>query len=768
MPISATANTEATIKPTNNEIEELMITEENVATNATTAPTFRSLMDVMLTESAEAFPTALPATPATMQATKGSKFLDDIKAMVKELMSTTGGELTRKLLQADISADCTFGLLKFTRAIQDLEPWAMRLIDATGKYPSGFFQGTFADLGAYDECIETVVLDEYGTMKVRGQYCDVHLSPGDEESVAELALPPIVEYNKRLEKYISIMKEKSLPGIRLGLCVVDACNEQDLANIGNTLAAPTVKITVKDCVTNEYEGISTVQAWIIAFLAVLATVIAGGTTFELFTKHWDTERKNAIYYKCITAFSLLGNSKRILQVTKDGNPETRCYKFVFGLRFLSIFWICLGHSYATINENLTRLANAVFIFESWESPIISAGFMAVDTFFFMSGYLLYFTLKKQKQNRAIVAVIALVRRFIRGTIPMFFMIMCMYLLPLIASGPNSKEFYDRFYKEVRDHWWHLVAQIRNWTETDFDVVTMAHLWYLSADFQLFFVSVAVIQTFRRKKWLTVFIFAVLSLLCCGIAAWQIYGTNMTPFVTALHPSYRTIIDTTSQYYVLPFYHAVCFFSGCMTFTVVEQYGQTKISKIMQIFLWCIALSCGLSCVFMKLKWNGNEVMASEAKRMLVAFIDRILWSVCLAWFWFTCTTGRGGFVNRFLSWNGFVPLGRLSFGVYLIHVPFYNLMHRITRERRFYSHFILVSNCFIVLVWSYMLSFILTLICDLPVAQLEKLVFNRDIKNGAGTPEEVQKQHQVTGEDAQIIPFMTMTHHTSNNCRTER
>ncbi|KAH8032747.1 hypothetical protein HPB51_001445 [Rhipicephalus microplus] len=156
-------------------------------------------MDVMLTESAEAFPTALPATPATMQATKGSKFLDDIKAMVKELMSTTGGELTRKLLQADISADCTFGLLKFTRAIQDLEPWAMRLIDATGKYPSGFFQGTFADLGAYDECIETVVLDEYGTMKVRGQYCDVHLSPGDEESVAELALPPIVEYNKRPE-----------------------------------------------------------------------------------------------------------------------------------------------------------------------------------------------------------------------------------------------------------------------------------------------------------------------------------------------------------------------------------------------------------------------------------------------------------------------------------------------------------------------------------------------------------------------------------------
>ncbi|KAH7982760.1 hypothetical protein HPB52_006941 [Rhipicephalus sanguineus] len=230
---------------------------------------------------------------------------------------------------------------------------------------------------------------------------------------------------------------------------------------------------------------------------------------------------------------------------------------------------------------------------------------------------------------------------------------------------------------------------------------MPHLWYLSADFQLFVVAVAVIQTFRT-----------------------------------------VLIDTLTQYYELPFYHAVCFFSGCMTFAFVEQYGKATISK---------------------LDWNINGERASETKRMVTAFIDRILWSVCIAWFWFTCTTGRGGFVNRFLSWNGFVPLGRLSFGVYLIHLPFYNLMHRISRERRFFSHFVLVSNCFVVLVWSYILSFILAIACELPTAHLEKLVFVQETKKGGGTTEEPQRQHQVMEEVTGNIPVISINQHTPKN-----
>ncbi|XP_075732831.1 nose resistant to fluoxetine protein 6-like [Rhipicephalus microplus] len=286
-----------------------------------------------------------------------------------------------------------------------------------------------SDLGAYDECIETVVQDEYGATTVRGQYCDVHLSILDQEAYNQVTLQAIINFNKRMARFKSYLTDKNLPGIRLGVCVIDACREQDLANIGSVLAGSFMKVTVKDCVTNVYEGMSFVQACIIAFLVVLAAVIASGTIFELFAKNWDCERNKATFYKCVSAFSLVSNSNRILQIMEEDNPEKRRYRFAYGLRFLSMFWICLGHSYGMINENITRIFNAVYIFETWESPIISAAFMAVDTFFFMRqavclsdsqsihtsliGYLLYLTLSKQKGNRAIIAVVAIIRRFIR-------------------------------------------------------------------------------------------------------------------------------------------------------------------------------------------------------------------------------------------------------------------------------------------------------------------------------------------------------------------
>lgn len=682
------------------------------------------------------------AERATTRMPEKSKLLDAVRATIKRMMSSVGSGLTRQLLQADVSAECSIGVLQFMRAVQELEPWALRLVDSTAKYPNGLLQASMADLGAYDECIETVVQDEYGGEKVRGQYCNVHIQLGEDRSFIGEILPAFLMSHPRVENFTGYLMDERLPGIRLGVCFISSCNEQDLVNIARALVGSVATIKVSHCVTNKDEGINRTQAWIIASLAVLATMIVAATAFELTTENWEKKRKSAVLYKCAIAFSALSNTRLILSVNKDKNSETYSYRFMHGIRFLSIFWICLGHSYGTITENITRLVNALHYFEHWETLIVSAGYLAVDSFFFFSGFLLYYTLNKQKENRLIVAVVAVIRRFIRATVPMFFMIMCMYLLPLIASGPNSKEFYEKFYTEIRNHWWDLLFQLRNW-RADQEVSTMPHLWYLSADYQFFLIAIVVIQVFRPRKWLVAFIFAALSLASCAVAAWQIYGTHMTPFLIPVATTFSTVMDTLNYYYLLPFYHGVCFFSGCITFLLVERYGKSKIPKVIQASLWCICLFCGLYCLFMKLEWYRSNERASEIKRLFYAFTDRILWSICVAWFVFTCATGRGGIVNRFLSWNGFVPLSRLSFGVYLIHSPFYIVMYNIARERIFFSHFTLVSQCFSVFVWSYILSYFLFIACDAPTGHLEKMVFMRDRQKGAARNATVNGVHHV-------------------------
>ncbi|XP_077506658.1 nose resistant to fluoxetine protein 6-like [Amblyomma americanum] len=679
-----------------------------------------------------ATPTSVPGAQTTEPPTTVLPKTSRMRALITHALSSMSGRLTRRLLQADISAECSLGVLHFMRAIQTLEPWAFRLVDATAKYPTGLLQASTAQLGAYDECIETVARDEYGIEKARGQYCNVHLSIGEESPVIREIMPAVMMTHKRTPNFTEYMTDERLPGLRLGVCVIAACSEEDLNNIGRTVIGPTTRIAVKNCVTSVDQGISPSQACILAFLALLATIIVSATAFELFTRKWDKKRRNAVPYRCAVAFSLLTNTRIILRVNEDKFSDTYAYRFVHGIRFLSIFWICLGHSYAIITENITRLLNALHYFERWETMIVTAGYQGVDSFFFFSGFLLYVALRKKKTDHIIVGVVAILRRFIRCTVPLFFMIMCMYLLPLIASGPNTQEFYKKFYNEVRKHWWDLLLQLRNW-RGDTEVSTMLHLWYLSADYQLFFVAVIVIQTCKARTRLAATIFSVLSLMSCAIAAWQIYGTNMTPFMVLVQGSYNTVVDTMNHYYMLPFYHGVCFFGGCLTFLTVEKYGKANISKMVQASLWCICLLCGLYCLFMKLEWYSKSERPTETKRLFHAFNDRILWSICTACVAFTCSTGRGGIVNRFLSWNGFVPLSHLSFGVYLVHYPVFLLTHHVARERIFYSHFTLVSQCFAVVVWSYIISYLLFIACDGPTGHLEKLVFVRDRRRSAPT-----------------------------------
>ncbi|KAH6946722.1 hypothetical protein HPB50_014762 [Hyalomma asiaticum] len=157
-----------------------------------------------------------------------------IRALITKALPAMSGRLMRRLLQADISAECSLGVLHFMRAIQTLEPWAFRLVDATAKYPTGLLQASTANLGAYDECIETVARDEYGIEKARGQYCNVHLAIGEDSPIISEIMPAVMLSHKRTINFTEYMTDERLPGLRLGICFIAACSEQDLSNIGRS------------------------------------------------------------------------------------------------------------------------------------------------------------------------------------------------------------------------------------------------------------------------------------------------------------------------------------------------------------------------------------------------------------------------------------------------------------------------------------------------------------------------------------------------------
>ncbi|KAL3196261.1 hypothetical protein MRX96_045283 [Rhipicephalus microplus] len=177
----------------------------------------------------------------------------------------------------------------------------------------------------------------------------------------------------------------------------------------------------------------------------------------------------------------------------------------------------------------------------------------------------------------------------------------------------------------------------------------------------------------------------------------------------------------------------------MTSLILADFRERKISKAVLLAGWCACVSCGLFCVFIKLPWYLEENPTTNYAEITLAFFDRILWSFCIGWLTLTCSTGRGGPVNKLLSWNAFVPLSKLSYGVYLIHLPFLELVMHSSRERAYFSEFNQATRFFGALVWCFVLSYLVFVMCEAPTAALDRLTFGRLMRR-ASAREQPQEQ----------------------------
>ncbi|KAK8787554.1 hypothetical protein V5799_022671 [Amblyomma americanum] len=106
---------------------------------------------------------------------------------------------------------------------------------------------------------------------------------------------------------------------------------------------------------------------------------------------------------------------------------------------------------------------------------------------------------------------------------------------------------------------------------------------------------------------------------------------------------------------------------------------------MQAAMWVLSGVIAAVVIFGPFRWYKGAAY-DTADALLYAATHRTAWSLSLAWMTFACATGRGGLVDRFLSWTAFVPLSRLSFSAFLMQTVVILSRTLVTRERIHYSH----------------------------------------------------------------------------------
>ncbi|KAL8567085.1 hypothetical protein ACOMHN_027512 [Nucella lapillus] len=150
----------------------------------------------------------------------------------------------------------------------------------------------------------------------------------------------------------------------------------------------------------------------------------------------------------------------------------------------------------------------------------------------------------------------------------------------------------------------------------------------------------------------------------------------------------------------------------------------RINKFLNLFLWLSAAGTAMGALYGLFHASKGHPLTVEVAAFYSA-VHRTVWGACVAWVVIACCTGNGGFVDTVLSWSGLVPLSRLTYCIYLLHIMVMDL-YMMNQQSLFYMSDINIVMFFLgILVVSYMAAFVVSLAFEAPMMGLEKILFRR-------------------------------------------
>ncbi|XP_076316376.1 nose resistant to fluoxetine protein 6-like [Tachypleus tridentatus] len=372
----------------------------------------------------------------------------DIEKNVKNLISTALKQLLPNMIRttssANLSGSCYSNMLKMLLGVRSLKAWAFRMLDASAKFGSGILDGVTTDFGAYEQCLNIIVLNKRSKKEdFRGKYCTMKINPNFPAPSAPL--------DPRLHDTVFGEIKEALTFLSslnyfVGLCIPSTCSTEDAEKLAKAALQDIVQVAVPHCEIKTETKLNAEQIGVLSIHGTLILLVIIGTTLDLWKQYQPKKNTNE---------------------SKTSKP-----------------WKGRLTDFRDAGKNISFLV----VWNSW---------LQVDTFFFITGVTLtYTTLRKlERTNGRLDLVRYVVHRYWRLTPPLMLVISFMFLLPLISSGPFWTKFVEPQIQNCRDTWWANMFYFTNFIGSEKQCITP--YWYLAADMQLYLISPIVLVSFYR-------------------------------------------------------------------------------------------------------------------------------------------------------------------------------------------------------------------------------------------------------------------------------
>ena len=611
--------------------------------------------------------------------------------------------------------------------------WSFAMLDASGKPGASILKGNHEFLGNYQQCRD-VTHDNF-----TGHTCRASISA---------SIGPVT------------FGSPGTPTLDWDFCLPSSCKGPELTKALDNIGSSSNASVSVEC-TPEFDLASDTGAIVsIVILSIFGILVLVGTFLDVYiqlsddndrlpnkenarqddagtdsadrrepSKHVSSVSITSKWQEALLAFSLPKNTGRILS-TEAGSGTIGC---LHGIRVLSLAWVILGHVVSSWGvAGVIDPADFMELTTTMPFQFLINGTLSVDSFFFLSGFLTSYLFIKGCWKKGVSAKtmgLYYFHRYWRLTPPMMVVVMITAnLIKYIGEGlpdfQGSKE--QDFCKE---NWWHNLLYINTLIKNSGDdgvlPFCVSPTWFLSMDMIFYVVApLVLVPLVYRHNVLGFLTAAVMIGVHLASNVWLVDKYNFDLL--------RHRADYMDKLYFKPWArvapYAIGLVFGWIYFKLNNNGKQLRLNKCSVALGWLLAI--GLAFTITMVTYDDNKDSSTifttgewpmEA-RLVHETLSRPLWALLLGWVVVACSSGYGGVVDSLLSWEGFLPLSRLTYSAFLCHWLVVQFEAAGQVWSALFSLDLLVYKFFGFYVVSYSVAFLLAVFVEAPLVNLEKVL----------------------------------------------
>ncbi|KAF6216961.1 hypothetical protein GE061_001312 [Apolygus lucorum] len=617
--------------------------------------------------------------------------------------------------------------------LRNLTLWAVQMVDATSRGPSGVLTGNSYQFGDFDECIKV----HEPIHDIRGKYVVVRFTfvQDDFNDGTSKKASSVFKYPQPHASTWEVFQATNDRRIverntlHWALCIPESCGDSEIESSLQSVISPIalsfamhINASVEPLFTYSRRSFTasedTALHIFVAVTFIMVSMVVTGTLRELKNGNISPENDN---FSWLVEMSIVSNWRKLVKCESQEFPS------ISGMKSLSMFMIIFGHRWmvTTFSPIFNQEENELVVGDLLHT-LVTNGALVVNTFLVITGFLTFSKIVKDIGNDKSINVFRFIyHRWIRITpLYAYVMVIAVVVYPRLSTGgPLGRSVIWDCKCSSATAWWTQLLYVNNYVQVTEQCLIPS--WYLAMDMQLYIVCAIcgyVMWVHKSTGLALLYTLTASSIILPGIVVFQ---KNYNGVYLFYFDDFRKLFSTPEfeETYMYTHNRASPYIIGMMAAYLYHQIKSTK-HNLSKFLIWTILIS---ALVVHLVTWLGAWVFYLPERpyylieHVFYAIFHRIGWSLAICVYIICDKLTYLGPLKQTIGARIFRPLSTLSYAALLIHTPIQLLLAGLQRSPPYSNTVLVVWMSCGDIVFSYLAALLLHLFIEAPLARLKDL-----------------------------------------------